>query len=340
MKKLIGNRYFLVLVACLIILPLVIAGCGGSKKAENKGTGEKVTIKIAYENNPGEPIDLAVKEWARVLKERTNGQMELQLYPSSQLGSKKDIMEQMKLGSNIITIGDGGFFADYVPDFGILMGPYLGKDYKDIFKLSKTEWFADLSKKLEGKGYHILTSNWLYGTRHMVTTKPVNTPADLQGLKIRVPNNKIQIEAMKAMGATPTPMPLAEVYPALTQGVINGAENPIPVMYGQKHHEPAKYLIMTGHLDNVSQWICGQKFFEKLSPENQKALQESGDIAGVFMTTEIEKAEKVTIDKMKSEGVTVIDVDRNLFREASKSTYEKFPDWTPGLYEKVQGLIK
>jgi tripartite ATP-independent transporter DctP family solute receptor len=298
------------------------------------------SIKVAYENNPGEPVDLAVKEWARLFAQKTAGKGELKLYPSSQLGSKKDVMEQMKLGSGIITIADGGFFADYVPDFGILMGPYLGKDYNDIFKLAKTPWFDEMNTKLQAKGFRIVTSNWLYGVRHMVTKKPVKTPADLKGLKIRVPNNRIQIDAMKTMGATPTPMPLAEVYPSLTTGVIDGAENPIPVLYAQKHHEAAKYLILSGHLDNVSQWVTSQTYFEKLPADVKKALTESADEAGDFMTKTILVAEKETIEKMKKEGVTVIEVDKNAFREAAKPTYTHFPEWTPGLYDKVQSYIK
>ncbi len=298
------------------------------------------SIKVAYENNPGEPVDKAVNEWARIFAQKTGGKGELKLYPSSQLGSKKDVMEQMKLGSAIITIADGGFFADYVPDFGILMGPYLGNDYKDIFKLAKTPWFEEMNGKLAAKGFRILTSNWLYGTRHMVTKKPVKTVADLKGMKIRVPNNRIQIDAMKTMGATPTPMPLGEVYPALTTGVIDGAENPIPVLYGQKHHEPAKYLILSGHLDNVSQWVTSEAYFQKLPADIKKALTESADEAGNFMTSTIQQAEKETIEKMKKEGVTVIEVDKKAFREAAKATYTHFPEWTPGLYDKVQSYLK
>ena len=298
------------------------------------------SIKVAYENNPGEPVDKAVNEWAKLFAQKTGGKGELKLYPSSQLGSKKDVIEQMKLGSAIITIADGGFFADYVPDFGILMGPYLGNDYKDIFKLAKTPWFEEMNGKLAAKGFRILTSNWLYGTRHMVTKKPVHTPADLKGLKIRVPNNRIQIDAMKTMGATPTPMPLGEVYPALTTGVIDGAENPIPVLYGQKHHEPAKYLILSGHLDNVSQWVTSEAYFQKLPADIKKALTESADEAGNFMTSTIQQAEKETIEKMKKEGVTVIEVDKKAFREAAKATYTHFPEWTPGLYDKLQSYLK
>ena len=297
------------------------------------------SIKIAYENNPGEPLDQAVRVWARLFAEKTGGKGELKPYPSSQLGSKKDVMEQMKLGSGIIHITDGGFFADYVPDFGILSGPYLGNDYNDILKLTKTPWFEELGVKLEAKGFHIVTS-WLYGTRHMVTKKPVKTPEDLKGLKIRVPNNRIQIDAMKTMGATPTPMPLGEVYPALTTGVIDGAENPIPVLYGQKHHEPAKYLILSGHLDMVIQWVTGQAYFSKLPSEIKKALVDSGEEAGGFMKKTTLSAEAETIEKMKKEGVTVIEVDRTAFRNAAKPTYTHFPEWSPSLYDKVQSYLK
>ena len=320
----------------LATLLVGVALCFGAGTA----MAAKYNIKLAHENNPGEPIDKAVQEWARLFALKTNGEGEIKLFPSSQLGSKKDVMEQMKLGSAIITIADGGFFADYVPDFGILMGPYLGKDYKDIFTLTKSPWFAEQNTKLEAKGFHILTSNWLYGVRHMVTKKPVNTPADLKGLKIRVPNNRIQIDAIKTMGATPTPMPLSEVYPALTTGVIDGAENPIPVLYAQKHHEAAKYLILTGHLDNVSQWVTSEAYFKKLPAHIQKALQESGDEAGEFMTKIILTTEQETIAKMKKEGVTVIEVDKKAFREAAKPTYTHFPEWTPGLYDRLQSYIK
>jgi len=297
-------------------------------------------IKVAYENNPGEPFDKAMIEWARLFKERTGGKGELLLYPSSQLGSKKDVMEQMKMGAAMVTLTDGAFFADYIPDFAIMMGPYLGKDYTDVIKLSKTPWFSEMSAQLDKKGLHILAANWLYGTRHMVTKKPVHTLADLKGMKIRVPNARIQIEAMKELGATPTPMPLAEVYPALTTGVIDGAENPIPVLYGQKHHEPAKYLILSGHLDNVTNITISNKYYDKLPADIKKALTETCEQAGDFMTKLILDNEKEVIEKMKKEGVTVIEVDRNLFREATKATYTKFPEWTPGLYDKLQAYLQ
>ncbi len=300
----------------------------------------KYAIKMAYENNPNEPFDLAVKEWARLFKEKTNGEGEIKLYPSSQLGSKKDIIEQMQLGMGVATLANGGFFADYVPDFGIMMGPYLGKDYLDVIKLGTTPWFKDLSTQLDQQGLHILAANWLYGTRHLMTKKPVHTPADLKGMKIRVPNTRMFVETFNNMGAIATPMPLAEVYTALTTGIIDGAENPISVLQGQKTFEPAPYLILTGHIDDVTNIVIGQKFFNKLPAHIQEALAASCLEAGDFMTTLVNQEEKKDLEKMKAAGTQVIEVDKALFRDATRKTYSAFPEWTNGLYDSVQILIK
>lgn len=322
------------LLAVVLGATLAVASFSGSALA-----AAKYTLKVAYENNPGEPFDLASHEWAKLFKEKTNGEGELIPYPSSQLGSKKDVIEQMKLGSPVITLADGAFFSDYVPDFGIMFGPYLGDSYKDIYKLNASDWYKGLENKLDAKGLHIVTKDWLYGTRHMLTNKMVKTPEDLKGLKIRVPNNRIQIEGIKAMGATPTPLPLAEVYTALNLKVIDGAENPIPVLYGQKHYEAAQYLILTGHVENVTNLVMGSKTYKKLPAEIQTALVASGDEAGAFLTELVLRQEQETIDKMKKEGVTVVEVDRSLFKQTSKPFYNQFPEWTPGLYEKTQEII-
>lgn len=321
-------------VAFLFVL-FLLAGFAGAADAA------KYTLKVAYENNPGEPFDQSVREWARLFKEATGGEGELRLFPSSQLGSKKDVMEQMRMGAALVTVTDGAFLADFgIPDFAIMMGPYLGDDYRDIIKLSKTEWFAGLKKQLEDQGLHMLDANWFFGRRHMLTKKPVHTPDDLKGLKIRVPNTRIQVAGFEAMGATPTPMPWSEVYPALTTGVVDGAENAIPVMYSQKLSEQAKYLVLSGHVDCMGNIVCSQKYFSKLPANIQKALTETCEQAGVFQTTLIRKVDNEYIEKMKSEGVTVIEVDRAQFRKAALGTYSMFPDWTPGLYDKLQDALK
>lgn len=293
-------------------------------------------IKVGYENHPGEPLDTAARRWKEVAEKKGGGKLEVQLFPSSQLGSKKDLIEQMRMGANVVTIADGAFLADYIPDMAIVMGPYIADNINDIFKLLESDWWKGLEKQLETKGLHITTYNFLYGTRNMVTKKPVNSLADLAGMKIRVPNNKIQVEAIKALGAIPTPMPLAEVYPALTQGVIDGAENPIPVLYGQKHHEAAKYLILSKHLDNIACWVSSAKYMATLPKDVLDAFESGAREAGEYSKELAVNVDKETIAKMKAEGVTVIEVDLKPFQEATKVVYTKFPEWTPGLYDKAR----
>ncbi len=189
-----------------------------------------ISIKVAYENNPGEPLDVVMRYWADLLNKKSNGEITLALYPSSQLGSKQDVTEQAMMGMNVITLSDVAFLADYEPDLGILFGPYLTDDPQKLFKIYESDWFKQKNESLKKKGIHVVMNNYLYGTRQIISKKPIRTVDDLAGLKIRVPNNVMQIKAIQAMGATPTPMPLGEVYPALTQGVIDGVENPISVL--------------------------------------------------------------------------------------------------------------
>ena len=298
-----------------------------------------VTIKVAYENNPGEPIDKAMHYWKDLLAERSKGEITLDLYPSSQLGSKKDVTEQAMMGLNIITLSDVGFLVDFDPDLGILFGPYLTDDPQKLFKIYESDWFKKKDAELRKKGIHIVMSNYLYGVRQILAKKPINTPDDMKGMKIRVPNNVMQIKAIEAMGATPTPMPLGEVYPALTQGLIDGVENPISVLYGQKLHEQAKYLSMVGYITNTSLWLGGEAFFETLPPDQLKMIHETAYETGLYSQKIVTDLDNQMIGKMKEAGVTVIYPDIKPFKEKAKAVYTQFPKWTPGLYEKIQAEL-
>ncbi len=305
------------LMVCAMGVAMCVAA-GGAMAADT------IKIKIAYGNNVGEPNDKAVREWGRLMKERSNGQVEFQYFPSSMLGSQKDVTEQLTIGSNVITISDGGFLMDYVPEFGVTYLPYLFDSKDELFKLVDSDLFKDLSKKLETKGLYIVHSKWIYGVRNMLATKAAVKPEDLKGLKIRVPNIRLSNEMMNAMGATATPMPLAEAYPALMQGVINGAENPIPVLYGGKMFEGAKFLLMTRHQINLSSWIAGASFIAKLPPEIVKMLKETGEEAGRYLDKENEVADKEAVKKMEAAGVKVVEVDRAAFKTVMKDFPARF----------------
>lgn len=300
----------------------------------------QVTIQIGYENHPGEPLDRGCQEWKRLVEEASNGEMTIELYPSSQLGSKNDIMDQMLAGDSVITLADGAFYADRgVPDFSIFFAPYLFTTWDDCWKLVASDWYKEQSDKLEKRGIKLLTSNWVYGDRHTLTIRPVRKVADLKGMKIRVPNNAMQIAGFEVLGASPTPMPLGDVYTSLQQGVIDGLENPIPVLYNGKFQEVAKYLTLDGHVKNCTTFICGTIFFGTLTPEQQRILMECGDKAGLFNNNIVFKTTEELTQKFKDEGVEIITVDIKEFQQAAQPLYSDpkvTAKWTPGLYETVR----
>ncbi len=301
-----------------------------------------IEIKVAYENHPGEPFDLVMNYWAELVDEESEGKIKFVLYPSSQLGDKKDVTEQAIMGFNVITLTDVGFLANYIPDLGVLFGPYLADDAQSLFKVYESDWFKNQSEALaKDHGIRIVMNNYLYGVRQLLANKPVRTPEDLKGLKIRVPNNIMQIKAMEAMGATPTPMPLAEAYPALTQGIIDGVENPLAVLYGQKIYEQAKYLNMISYLTNTSTLIAGEKFISSLPEGYADILYSTAKKAGLRSQEISAQNDAEYIQKMIDAGVEVVEPENvEDFRKLAMDVYTQFPEWSDGLYEQIQEELK
>ncbi len=309
---------------------------------------DEVVLRVGYGNNPGEPFDLGCQKWKELIEERSGGKFKIELYPSSQLGSKDDVMDQMVAGEPVATLTDGAFFYDRgIKDMGIVFGPFLYDNWEQAFKLADSKWFKDQAD-LVAKDAHlkIIGADWRYGARHTLTTKPVTKLADLKGMKIRVPTNNIQVKGFEVLGATPTPMALGDVYTSLQQGTIDGVENPIPVLYNGKFHEVAKYLLLDAHVYNVTNLVVGTDFYDSLTPEQQKLLVETCHDAGVYQNEIVEKSETELLEQFKKEGVTVTVPSPEFKQElidASKKFYElpEFTkDWTPGLYDTVKAAMQ
>lgn len=323
------------------------ASAGASSQQDSQPAAKAVLVQIGYENNPGEPIDLACNEWKKLIEEQSGGSLKVELFPSSQLGSKNDLIDQMVAGDAVITIADGAFYSERgVPDFGIVFGPYLFDTWEECWKLTESGWYAEQCGKLEQNGIKILASNWIYGDRHTLTKDPVHSPADLKGMKVRVANSNIFIKGFEALGASPTPMALGEVYTALQQGTIDGLENPLPVLYNGKFQEVAKYLVLDAHVKNFTTWCAGTIFFDALSAEQQQVLLNTAQEAGVLNNGFQAEAEEKVRGLLEADGVIIYEPtaeEKEQFRQAAKQFYE-YPEingkWTPGLYDTVNAIIK
>ena len=297
-------------------------------------------LQIGFENSMSEPIGQGLQKWQELLAAKDVG-LTIELFPDSQLGNKTDIIDQMLLGEPVMTLADGAFFADYgVPDMGIVFGPFLFDNWDQCWKLTESDWWAEQCAKLNDMGIKMIAANWAYGARHTLTTKPVNTVDDLAGLQIRVPTNQIQTKGFEVLGATPVGMSLGDVYTALQQGTIDGGENPLSTLYGRKHHEVAKYLIMDGHVLNFTNWVCSSMWFDGLTPEQQEALIETGKEAGVYNNELQAEADEYYKGLMIDEGVTVVEPTEEVlegFREKAKAFYDLGSTfgWSDGLYDTV-----
>jgi tripartite ATP-independent transporter DctP family solute receptor len=328
-------------IAMVLIVSIGLVFAGGEKEGVAK-EAKPVVVQLGYENNPGEPIDLAAKEWQRIIAEKSNGTMKLELFPSSQLGSKMDLVDQMLAGSSVCTLADGAFYAERgVPDFGIVFGPYLFTSWDDCWRLIESDWYNEQSEKLAKNGLRLISSNWIYGDRHTLTKKPVHTPSDLKGMKIRVANSMVFIKGFEVLGATPTPLALGEVYTALQQGVVDGLENPLTTLDGGKFQEVAKYLILDGHVKNFTTFIVGETFFKSLTAEQQKILIDSANEAGLYNNSIQVELEQQAMKNLVAGGVTVYtpsEAELKQFQDAAKAFYtdpQVTAKWTPGLYDTV-----
>ena len=317
------------LLAIVLMLMLVVSAVASAE-----------VLQIGFENSMSEPIGQGLQKWQELLAAK-DVDLTIELFPDSQLGNKTDIIDQMLLGEPVMTLADGAFFADYgVPDMGIVFGPFLFDNWDQCWKLTESDWWAEQCAKLNDMGIKMVAANWAYGARHTLTTKPVNTVDDLAGLQIRVPTNQIQTKGFEVLGATPVGMSLGDVYTALQQGTIDGGENPLSTLYGRKHHEVAKYLIMDGHVLNFTNWVCSSMWFDSLTPEQQEALIETGKEAGVYNNELQAQADEYYKGLMIEEGVTVVEPTEEVlqgFRDKAKAFYDLGSTfgWSDGLYDTV-----
>lgn len=287
------------------------------------GLAAEYTLSINTALTTTDPLYKGLESFRDAVAARSNGAIEVKLFPNSQLGPDEDVLEQARAGAPVAVVVDGGRLANFVPEFGVLGAPYLASGYDGIRKVVTSPTFEAWVKKLrDASGHQILSFNWWQGERHLWTAGPVNTPADLAGNRMRTPGAPVWVETVKAMGAVPTPMPYAEVYAALEQKVIDSVEAQLPAGYGSKLYEVTKVLTKTGHINLITGLVTSASWFDSLPAELQTMLREeslkAGDIASYGTRDALAQIEA----DLKAEGMTVNEIDVTPFKEATAGVYE------------------
>lgn len=323
-----------------ILFSRLVIGAALIGASTSMAFAQQYKLKVAHALAPTEPIHLVAEDFAKAVGQRTNGRVQIQVFPSEQLGINKDMLEQVRQGAPIIQIADPGFMSDYVPDFGVLNGPYLITSPAEFKKLLASDWYADLREKSEKSGLRPLAFNFFFGVRNMLGNKPFRSPADLQGVTMRIAPNPLWVETFKSLGARGVPLPWTEVYGALAQNVVDAVEAPLGSLNASKLQEQRKTLSMTGHFTAFLGFVMNDKLFRSYPQDIQKIITEEAERAGDKMTQMTIDNDKKLIEELKKQGVTVVsNVNIAAFRAASAPVYSAFPKWTPGLHDKILKIL-
>jgi tripartite ATP-independent transporter DctP family solute receptor len=281
------------------------------------------TLSINTALTTDDPLYKGLESFRDAVAERSNGTIEVKLFPNSQLGPDEDVLEQARAGAPVAVVVDGGRLAVFQKEFGVLGAPYLASGYDGMRKIVTSPLFEEWVGKLrQASGHQVLSFNWWQGERELWTNKPVAGPADLAGQRMRTPGAPVWVETIKAMGATPTPMPFAEVYSALQQNVIDSVEAQLPAGLGAKLPEVTKHLTKTGHINLITGLVTSAAWFDGLPADMQAMLREealkAGDVASYGTRDSLAKIEA----DLKAAGMTVSAIDVAPFREATAGVYD------------------
>ncbi|MCF7568860.1 TRAP transporter substrate-binding protein [Sabulilitoribacter arenilitoris] len=284
------------------------------------------------------PVHKGILEFQKALANKSGGTLKIKVFPDAQLGSEREVLELLQIGSVAATKVSAATLSNFVPEYHILGIPYLFRDQKHRFEVLE----GSIGKSILEKGSKFWLRGLCYydaGSRSFYTSnKPIRTPEDLNGLKIRVMNNQMAINMVNAMGGSATPLAYGELYTAIQQGVVDGAENNPPSFVSSNHYEISKYYTLDQHSAVPDVLLIGTKFWDKLSEEEkvwvQEAADESAQAQKKFWSDSVEESMRIA----KEAGVEVIIPEKSLFAEKSKSVLEDFIKKYPDMEETVNQI--
>ncbi len=287
----------------------------------------EVTLRLGHYSPESHAMHKAALQFAAKVGERTKGQVKISVFPNNTLGSPPEILEQTKLGVIDMALPTSGQLDKYDKAFAALMLPFV---FDNVDHARRTmdgpmlQWLTPIA----AKSNLIMIGNWEYGFRNLTNNvRPVNTPADVKGMKIRTPP-EIQLEAaMSALGGHVQKIAFPELYLALSQGVVDAEENPVATIYSSKFFEVQKNLAMTKHVYQALFHVVNARSWAKLTPEQQAILREESVAAGWTMRRQLQSEEEGLIQKMEAAGMKVTRPDLAPFRAAMEPAYKKIGDF-------------
>lgn len=295
----------------------------------------KLVLKLSHVFTQEEQLTKTLDEIADRILEKTDGAIEIQTFPGSQLAVYKDGLEQVVRGADFISVEDPSYLADYVPDFKALVGPMLYTEMDQYLQMIETDLVKDMIEKAEEKGIKILNLNFLEGFRNLNTNKVIEKPEDLKGMKIRVPMSQLFIDTINAMGATASSIGFSETISGVQQGVVDGLEGTEESFITNNLEEIVKNVAYTKHfLGTVGAYISID-VWNTIPEKYQVIIQEEITKGADEMIASVKSSQDEITKELESKGVKFNDVDSQAFKDATAGVYDSMEGITPGIYEKL-----
>ena len=312
------RNIYIYLLNIIIFFTLLVGTNGCQSKQSIR------VIKLAHVLDINHPVHKAMVYMAERVVEKSGGKMRVDIYPSGQLGAERDLIELLQIGSLAMTKVSTAPLEGFVPEMKIFGIPY-------VFRNDEQRWRVlngEIGRKLllAGEKYHLRGMCYYdAGSRSFYTKdRPINSPADLKGLKIRVMKSITSVEMVHALGGSPTPIPWGELYTALQQGVVDGAENNPPSFYLSRHYEVCKYYSLDEHTSVPDILLMSTVVWESLTPQEQRWLQESIDESVEYQKKLWRESSDEALQEVQKAGVEIIYPDKEPFREAVRGMHESY----------------
>ncbi len=313
-------------------LGLTVAAVAGSATA--------ATLKFAHVYEVGHPLHKAALMAAEQIEKSTAGRLEVKVFPASSLGKEKALNEAQSLGTIDIIYTGAGFAGSIYGPISISDFPFTLRSLAHWRAYGRSDLFRELTDGFaKATGGNRIVAISYYGTRHVTSKTPIMKPADMKGLKIRVPNAPAYVLFPKAVGANPTPMAFSEVYLALQQGVVDAQENPLPTIKAKKFYEVQSNINLTGHITNSTFTIVSGFTFNRLSDADRtvvvKALRDTAD----WVTAQIVKSENELVGWFRDKGIKVNEIDRTPFMAAVAPALQgRGMPFSGDVYKRLQAI--
>ena len=318
-----------------IVAAVAVAACGLASAQER-------TIKFTTQNPKGHPLVMGMEKFAEIVQAKSGGKMKVNLFPGGVLGGDAQVVSAIQGGTIEMASMNSGILASQVKDFAVFDYPFMFANGKEADAVVDGPFGKKMHAKLEPKGLIGLTY-WELGFRSITNSKrPITKVEDMEGLKLRVIPNAINVDWVKALGANPTPLAFPELYAALEQKAIDGQENPISVINANKFFEVQKYVTLTNHQYNPQSVLMSKKFWDSLNPAEQKIITEAAAESTVYQRQQARLQDVTALDAVKKGGMQVTELsaaELAKFREKMKPVLEKHGASTPEAVLELTGEL-